>query len=174
MRIPECLNVPAQNLYRELFARIPAGGSRDLPAELDEHLQKEEAAFGVNSVFTYRSRRFAKCGPSTGHVQGRVLLMMLCGLIWIPWASPRSIFHKDQEFSPWIVIGAVLAVRIVSRFSHGTIETRAAQAVAEKIPRRRIDRQPRGPCLRQGDLSGVLRWDELRHVVYRTAKNPSA
>ena len=48
VRIPDCLNIPCESLYRELFARIPAGGSRELPAEMDEHLRKEEAAFGVN------------------------------------------------------------------------------------------------------------------------------
>jgi hypothetical protein len=170
VRIPECLNVPAQNLYRELFARIPAGGSRDLPAELDEHLQKEEAAFGVNSVFTYCSRRFAKCGPATGHVQGRFLLMMICGLIWMSVGIASAVLHKDQEFSPWIVIGAVLAGVSFLVF----LMERSKQGRPKPLPKKFRDAglivSPAGLRLRQGDLSGVLRWDELRQVVYRTAQ----
>jgi hypothetical protein len=170
VRIPDLLNVPIAFIYRELFARIPTSGSRDVPDELDAHRKYEEAAFGDHAVFSYCSRRFAKCGPATGHNQARALLLMCCGLIWLIVGWTLVCIKKEEEFHVWIVFGVILFLASFLVYFCERSKQGRPKPLPKKFRGAGLVISSSGLCLHQEDLAGFLRWDEIRDVIYRTTQ----
>jgi len=133
---------------------------------LAAHLHDQEASFGKDAVFTYRSRRFGNCGPATGHYQARALFLSLCGLIWFATGLGWLLIKNDDEFAPWMVFGAVLMIISFLVWLGARLHQGRTRRLPHKYRNAGIVISPAGLFLRQGDLEGFLQWDELRKVWF--------
>jgi hypothetical protein len=168
LRLPMFGASPSVYLYRELFARIPAGGSSQVPAELESHRQKETAEFGPRTVFCYRARRFARCGPATGYLQGRALLRLSCGVVWLATGVHFEVVCRNDDFGAWIGFGVILILVSLFQLLFYVMKHGRLKPIPQKFRDAGLVISPAGICLKQEDLVGFLHWKELRNVHFHT------
>jgi hypothetical protein len=168
LRLPMFGASPSVYLYRELFARIPAGGSTQVPAELESYRQRETAAFDPQAVFCYRARRYARCGPATGFLQGRALLRLLCGIIWLAGGVYFVAFCRKNDFEPWLFFGVALIIVSFLQWLFYVTKQGRLKPTPLKYRDAGLVISPAGICLKQEDLVGFLHWKELRSVLFHS------
>ncbi len=161
VRIPASLNVGADDLFAFLLEQIPRSGSRDLPGPLKKYCAVQEAHFGSERVFSFRSRP-----PHRALVRRRTAIIVSlgisgAGLVWLVFGI---LLPKHGE--PWIAFGILFAVfaalcALAFRFESVGPRIKNWQEAGLVI-------SPEGLALFQGDIRGELRWDELRDIRYRT------
>ncbi len=161
--IPAALNVPSFKVYQAIIAMLPPTGDCRLSAELLEHFEKETAMFGAERVHAFRQREVLKRRSPMRREAMCAALLAACGVLWclvpvIFWQQR----HTDA-FQAWTVFGLILA--IVSFVFWLLFRTRQRSCgVACRFRNGEVVVSPSGIALKQGDMQGLLRWEEVCDV----------
>lgn len=161
--IPAALNVPSFKVYQAIIAMLPPTGDCRLSTELLEHFEKETAMFGAERVHAFRQREVLKRRSPMRQGTMCAALLAACGVLWclVPvffWQQR----HADG-FQAWTVFGFILA--IVSFLFWLLFRTRQRScSVACRFRNGEVVVSPSGIALKQGDMQGLLRWEEVRDV----------
>jgi hypothetical protein len=159
LKVPARLDVESAEVYRFFADRFPPSGGRDINPALAEFLEQESSIFGHDRVWTYRAARQRAPRPGYRRLRAVLLSVALAGLAWI------IIGAQDPERSPWlpfgivaVVIGLVLlACSFASGLEMGPQGLKGWRQASLVI-------SPGGLGMIQGDIQGIIRWDELRNV----------
>jgi len=168
VEIPGRLNVPVEELYRHLLERIPTAGSRQVHPDLAGYLREQEETFGADRVATFVSRSRMGCRPSKRGGKAVGLALLVTAIAW--FVAPLIVKMGQDAKGGWIGCGVLLAIAGFSVW--------LGCKLAERHPATRIRQKgkcsliisPVGIAMVQGDLSGRLRWDEIRNI--RLGKRP--
>ncbi len=168
LHVPARLDVPSDDVFVFLYRQFSPCGSRDVPAELADYLRHQERRFGPQRVWTYCGRTFRAGGEPPRRLTAFFLALALCGAGWLLWGVIRP--------SPWAVGGGALL--LVGGFLSFTLwlagRPARRRAGAGKRQRTGLVIAPDGLALLQGDLSGELRWDEVRNVKLAERAGPNS
>lgn len=159
--IPGRLNVPSADLLQFLSTRISRGGSRDVNTRLTGFLDRQVQTFGDDKVFSFRARRPASIRRYR-RAAAVFLAMTAAALGWLA----AGIAMGGREFEIWRVLGFLFFL-IFGIFA-------LALAFAGGVPKvKNWERSslvigPPGLALAQGDLTGEIRWGEVKDVRLRS------
>lgn len=168
LEIPARLNVPVVDVYRELLRRVPGSGSREVHPKLAEHLHEQEEKFGAERVWTYCARSHPGRRRSMPRGQIGSLMVMLTGFAWV-FASFFVEPPPKSSVSPWLAIGILVAV--MGAFAMLLFELcRYPARKARRLRHSSLIVGPIGIAMVQGDMTGQMRWDELRNVQLGTPR----
>ena len=157
LHIPGRLDVHPDEVYRFLLKLRPEGGSREVHADLHEHVLVNEASFGPERVWTYRAARHMLKAPPKRGLRSISLAALAAASVWI------IVGTLMPERSHWAVVGGIGAFYAVLMFAVSF----ADQTGKPKIKRWRESSllvSPAGIAMIQGDLRGEMRWEEVRDV----------
>lgn len=162
LEIPARLNVPAIDFYRALLQRIPPTGSREVNAKLADYLRQQEATFGADRVATFTAR--PSLGWRASRRRGRAcsLWLLFAGLAWITAAFVVDM-SRDAR-AGWVGFGVLLAaVSLITWLALGQSRKHVPGTVRRWRDASLIVSPP-GIAMIQGDLTGQMRWDEIREL----------
>ncbi len=153
--IPARLNVPSDEVYSFLFHRLSSSGSREVDPALVDYLRLRQRRHGRERVYSY-ARRIHAGGWLLNRFWIRTCLAsMFTGLVWIVAG-----IAMDQP--AWIGVGFVFAI-VNGLFALAL--WLQARGRGGKKKRSSLVICPDGLALRQGEMVGELRWDEIRKIV---------
>ena len=167
--IPARLTVPSRDLYAFLASRLEPSGGRDVPSTLHGFRDDQEAKFGPDRVFTYRSRTRppVKRGWRVG-----VPLFGAAGCL-LAAAAGQSVGGDGEAYAVGGLVSAFMFGVFGVAFWAGNLAGRA-----EGHGDSGLVVGPTGIALAQGGLKGKMRWDEVRGIEYppkaRTATHTTA
>jgi hypothetical protein len=153
-RIPR--SPDSADLYKFLIGRLPPGGSFEPPDKLQKFLQQELAEFSDDMVWAYAGRnnfRKPRTGPSrSGFVALGLTIWIAAGIV------------MGQDGLPWLgcgFLGLILTGLFALLAKSGTASDGRFQKLA---PNTGLVISPRGIALCYADVSGKLKWDEIRKI----------
>jgi hypothetical protein len=164
LEIPANSIPPVQDLYRALLTCVPNSGSRIAHVDLFPHMHNEEELFGADRVHTFNVRATLGRKPSKRRSKISACLTMLCGLIWILIAALAASGKHQNDLTPWIISGFIIMMVGLLFFLILVSRDRYPIAWNEKLRSSCLIASPSGIALIQGDLKGLLRWEELQNV----------
>jgi hypothetical protein len=160
LEIPGRLNVPSHELFGFLWSRLSPGGSRDVPGPLREYLSRQLEVFGPERVWSYRARTHLR-PPLSRRGLALCLAAFVAGILWIVLGA-ASIGGEDRH--GWAAAGAAIVLLALLGL---LLVIAARQARYPRLKRWRdsgLIISPPGLALVQGDVSGELRWGEIRRI----------
>ena len=157
LTIPARLNLPVEDLYRELLQRTAGSGSRDVHGDLQSHAAKEIEIFGEDHVWTFRRR--------TGHVgcagnRRQFACFLLLGIAAVFWCVAPFLFFnaaKSSEGMAWLGFGMILAMSSVIGMLTTVKSSRLVKKLVPRWEESSLVISPSGIALIQGDLRGQMR-----------------
>ncbi len=162
LRIPAALDVPSDEVFGFLYRQFSTRTGRDVHPALADYRRHKEREFGPARVWCYRARAHLGAGEEYPSLQTFFQALALSGVPWITWGSIRG-----EE--GWIVAGALggflfgglfaFLFWLSSRHKLGAAGLKAWRQASLVVC-------PDGLALHQGDMTGQLRWDEVRDVTY--------
>lgn len=163
--VPPGLSVPPDDLYAWLSARVPPQPPPVCPPELADYHAAQVAKFGADKVELIVRR---PASPSLGlGVAGQ--LALACLLTAIAWgvlaAVGRDWFHDADERDAWGI--AALSVGLIT-FVVALIMVAVSsgrKSHLKKAGRAAIIVGPAGLAMKQADMKGQLRWEEILGVT---------
>jgi hypothetical protein len=167
LHIPARLSVPSDDVFFFLYRQLPAQGSRAVPAGLRDYLRRKEHEYGPDRVWTYCARAHLGNSPEFGRAAAFLLSLALSGVAWLVWAW--LVWGPARDGAGWVAAGIVciffgglfsLLFWLQSRRPPGVLHIKRWHESGLVVT-------PDGLALAQGDLSGRLRWDEVRQVEIR-------
>jgi hypothetical protein len=166
LRIPAALDVPSDDVFVFLYRQISSRTTRDVHPSLADYLRRKEREFGQARVWCYRARAHLGAGLRHRALFTFFLALALSGIAWTAWGAARG-----QE--GWVVAGVLggllfgglfaLLFGLASRHLIGAPGLKAWRQASLVVC-------PDGLALHQGDMTGQLRWDEVRDVTYGKAR----
>ncbi len=172
LSIPAHLNVPSDEVYRFLYSHIREQQSQHVHRKLRDHLDKEIGVFGPQKVFVYHGREEQGSAGSFFAVIAWMVAMTISGLVWVTVEATMN--RKDMKFWQafgWFFFGFGLLfwliMWLVSR------QYKVGNSIKNPSESSLII-SPRGLALVQGDLEGVMEWEELKDVKYNSKPAPAA
>jgi hypothetical protein len=161
--LPARLSVPSDKVYHFLDRQLPPQSADKIPAALREYLDQNRETFGPERVWWFHARP-ALPRPPRKRAWWLVGALALSAVVWIVAGSGK------REHAAWVVLGSLLMlVTIISFF----VVLAASQNPNARIAgwrRSGLVIAPVGLALVQGDLQGVMRWDELTRIRYHDAQ----
>lgn len=164
VEIPARMNVPVQKVYRAILAMLPTTGVAELSQEFQDHVEKETATFGPERVHVFKRRKIVGRRPSTRRGQICAALLVLCGVAWCLISAAVAGQPRGREYEPWMGVGGMLAIVSLLVWFWLFANHRAFEDKAKKLRNAELVVSPTGIAVKQGDLQGHLRWDELLDV----------
>jgi hypothetical protein len=160
LHIPAALNVPSDQVFAFLYQQIPAGGDRDVPDDLRDFLVRKERAYGRERVWACTARTHLGKGRRYLRAAAFFLALALAGVFWVVWGLNRRQEGWVAAAIPALFLGLLFAVLFCldSLRGSGTVRVKGWQRSGLVVA-------PDGLALVQGDLTGQLRWDEVRDVT---------
>jgi hypothetical protein len=167
LRVPAALDVPSDDVFFFLYRKFSSQTARDVHPSLAEYRRRKEREYGPARVWCYRARAHLGAGTQHPGLVAFFLALTLSGIPWIAWGVAR----KEEG---WIAAGAVCGLLLGGLFSL-LLWLVSRHSIA--APRLKAWRQaslvvcPDGLALHQGDMTGQLRWEEVRDVTYGKARS---
>jgi hypothetical protein len=161
--IPAALNVPSFKVYQAILAMLPPTGDCRLSAELMEHFQKETAMFGPERVHAFRQRDVLQRRSPMRRGTMCAAMLLACGVLWCFVPVVFGPQRHAEAFQAWIGCGILLAV--FSFLFWFLFRTRQRSLGGGRLFRNgELVISPTGIALKQGDMQGLLRLEEVRDV----------
>ena len=168
LTVPQHVDINVIDLYRFLLEKTPEGGVARISNALTDHARGEVEMFGTDHVFMYRAR--GTLGPKSGNrgVAAVGVALIFAAVMWV--LIPLTVFLTESMHD--------LHIEGIYRWYGGAagafilgILVLLASRVEGPVNRRIKNWQqsclvisPSGIALLQGDLKGVMRWEELLEV----------
>lgn len=157
VRIPPHLNVPSDDVFLDVLARLPECGSRKVHPMLQGYLSKMEQTFDADKIWTFRTRfHLDSTLPRRRHL-AICTAILLTGLLWI---SLGPSLKKNEAWQWWGLCLTILGGLFLLIFSLRSKPFQRLHGASLVI-------SPIGLALVQGNLNGEMRWDELKDVKLR-------
>ncbi len=164
VRIPGRLDHPSCEVYSFLASRVPLRGGRDVHPALTEYLEREEACFEPDQIWTYTlaSRR----GRRGSYPRLRIFCvgLMIAGGAW------TALWFAGKVETGWGIAGVIAVASGGVILLTTMLEGR--HFVARGLKNSSLVIGPRGMAMVQGDIQGEIGWPEVLEVRY--APNPWA
>jgi hypothetical protein len=177
VRVPAAINVPIGDLVRFLRSKMPPRIVAVPDPDVDEYLNRQMEQFGPQSVAWYGPARDAP-GLTRPSVRRAWLASFLAGLV-VLIVGVAMLENRDggpgnrravDHYTGVIAVGAVsLIVGLLGLLIHISL-TRQSQPKVKNLELTSLVISPQGIALRQGDLKGELKWEEIRGVKLRRNK----
>jgi len=166
IEIPAALNAPVLDVYRTILALVPTTGCYELSHVFKEHYQKECAMFGAERVHSFTRRKIIGRRPSTR--RGRLCAAMLfaCGVLWclVPALVAGRCNASSWDMDMWLGWGVVMAILSLFAWLVLYLQQQWGEANAKDFRDAELIVSPTGIAVKQGDLQGHVRWEELLDV----------
>jgi hypothetical protein len=171
VRVPAAIDIPTGELERFLRSQMPPRLVAVPDPDVDEYLNRQMEQYGASSVFW--------CGPAPDPVglarpavRRAWLACFLAGLVVLivgvsmmesknrPAGNRRGV----DQYTGVVAVGAIsLIVGLLGLLIHISLTHRSHPKV-KNIELSSLVISPLGIALRQGDLKGELKWEEIRGV----------
>jgi hypothetical protein len=171
VRMPAAIDVATPELERFLRSHLPPRIVAVPDPDVDEYLNRQMETFGHQSVLWYGPARHP-AGLARPSVRRAWLACLLAGLV-VLIAGVAMLESRDRgpgnrravdHYTGIIVVGAVsLAAGLLGLLVHISLTQRSHPKV-KNIELSSLVISPEGIALRQGDLKGELKWEEIRGV----------
>jgi hypothetical protein len=159
IRVPARLNVDSDELFRFLLEKLPTTHCTDLPSVLERYCGKQKVLHGADRVIAHRARN---CRLRKSHPR-EVAVCTACLVVGCIWAVLGGMDLRAGG-GAWIAIGSLTAFVMFLVIVGYTIESSAARIRNWRQAGLVIG--PGGLALSQGNMTGELRWEELRDIRY--------
>jgi hypothetical protein len=145
-------------LYRFLVGLFPESGSRNVHGALLDYLERAESVYGADRVWSYTAVQQKRPALSYRRTRAVCLAIVITGFAWIGVGVVRP-----QE-PAWIPLG-ILSALFGGIFFLATFSTIDVSAGGIKNWRSSsLVITPGGFAMVQGDVQGIVKWDELLDV----------
>ncbi len=163
--IPRGVDVPSDKIYRFLSDRVPSRGSREVHEALAEYLEKNEAMFGPERVWSYRgASHLVGRGGGRRRMRRCSLAVTLAAGVWIV-AGVSMRIESNRPGAAWFGAGVLLMTFTLPflLLSLASIADRTA-SVVKRWRKSSLVISPVGLALAQGDITGDITWDKVQKV----------
>src|SRR5262249_26506639 len=164
VRIPARVNVHSGDLYEFLAEKLPVSGSRELPPVLARFCADQAGLYGADRVYTYRARQYRDTYPARAAMAifGAIALVGLC---WCLGGLLVVFLLHDKAGGVWVIL-SLFATVMGSAVTVG-MWRQAREPRIRQWQKSGLVISPGGLAMIQGDMTGQLRWDELRDIRFR-------
>lgn len=145
----------AGELYRFLIDRIPVSGLYEVPDKLQKHWSNAVTLFGEEMVWGYAGRSYF---PPTSQTRG---IAAILALTFVAWIIGGTMIGRDG--APWMAMG-IVGFAISSLVVLATFASTPEKRLQKLAPLSGLIISPRGLAMVHGEISGKLRWDEVRKI----------
>lgn len=145
----------AGELYRFLIDRIPVAGLYEVPDKLQKHWNNAVTLFGEEMVWGYAGRSYF---PPLSRARG---IAAILGLTFVTWIIGGTMIGRDG--APWMAMG-ILGFAVSSIVVLATFASTPEKRLQKLAPLSGLIITPRGLAMVHGEISGKLRWDEVRKI----------
>jgi len=190
LEIPAALNVPTQQVYQAILAKIPTTGAYRLSPSLMKLIQDETARFGAERVHAFARRNIVGQCPSNYRWQVCAGMLLLCGILWcIGGFCSHAMPQKNAMdyaiwfgYGFWLVIFSGITVGCLSRMQKAVpVDSRMEfvamvangrassleHSVAKMLHGERnaeLVVSPSGLAIQTGDTLSYLTWAAIRDI----------
>jgi hypothetical protein len=161
LRIPARLDVPSDDVFGFLYRQFAALAARDVHPGLEAYARRKQRDFGEDRVLCCRARSHL---GGRGDYRAAVAFfgaLLLAGVFWIVWGVARGVEGWWAGGIPAVMFGGLFTLLFWLMGRHGI-----APGALKGWHKAGLVVAPDGLALHQGDLSGELRWDEVRDVKF--------
>ena len=171
VRVPAAINIPTGELERFLRSHMPPRLVAVPDPDVDDYLNRQMEQFGPQSVVWYGPGR-GPAGPMRPAVRRAWLACFLAGLlvliVGVAMLESRNRAAGNRrgvdDYTGVVVVGAIsLVVGLLGLLIHFSL-TRRTNPKVKNVELSSLVISPLGIALRQGDLKGELKWEEIRGV----------
>jgi hypothetical protein len=177
VRIPADLNAPSDEVYAFLYNRFQSNGTPPVDPQLTRYLAHQQKLFGAERVWSYRARKYLGRRARSRGWQVLFLSLFLGALGWIGFGamgpSMGWIDKVDQAswFGVGFSVGIVGLVATALTILSGTFFLFSSPAgrtleMPAKLRAAGLVVSPEGIALAQADLTGQMRWNEVRDLKF--------
>jgi hypothetical protein len=149
-----------RDLIRSILERIPRGGSRQVPRELQEFLHEQLTTFDEDRVWSFKSVKRPRIHAWRAAAAG--LAFIVVGIVWIVQQIGQ---HRDPT-TLGIFGGLFVVVGIFTLLIGLLVDQSAHTGTSKKLGLCGLVISPKAIAMKQGQLAGTLRWDEIRDVRF--------
>ncbi len=153
--IPARLNVPSDEVYSFLFHRLSSSGSREVDPALADYLRAKQRRHGAERVYSYARRLHAGGWVLNRFWMRTCSACVLTGVVWcVAGVAMDQLAWFGVGFPFAILTGFIALALWLQARGKGGKKKRSSLIIC-----------PDGLALRQGEMVGELRWDEIRKIV---------
>ena len=166
LTIPPRLSVRPEDLYAWLAPRIVQQPPQPCPIELAEYYEAQASKFGDDKVVVIRRRR--RTQPKGLNIIGVSLLsLVLTAVAWGFIAGfGESLFRSQDERLSWTIAAFVAGLFGLTMGVAGLAISMSRDSKRQKAGAAAIVIGPAGMAMKQGEMKGSLRWDEVTGVKF--------
>jgi hypothetical protein len=158
LEIPSKLNINHSELYRFLYSQLPTTGADHVHRDLRKHLDEQRDVFDQDQIFTFCARRSLATGIQGRYAAGQFFAILVTAIAWAIMAQSREV--SDNFTAVAIALG-------IFGFAGMLISLLSSRGEAKGLKDWRESSliiSPKGIALSQGDIKGILAWEELQSV----------
>lgn len=164
--LPPQLSVTPAKLYECLAQRVPPQPPPACPPELADYHAEQVRRFGSDKVALIGRRGRAR----TPGIGGRGIFVMSLIITAIAWALMAHIGHNwfdsPDERDDWVIAAFVIGIVAIAFSVAAYVISWSRDTGRRKAGDAAIVIGPAGMALKQGDMMGALRWDEVTGVTH--------
>ena len=164
LEIPPWLNHPSADVYAWLIQRTAAARRSTPPERLKTHFDQAVAEFGDDRVYAYSRRVPLQFNYSNRAARFGCLATALTGVAWL------IVGLVEDDAGAWIGWG--IAAMLLGGFCRTAVSTRKSPFLPREVLKgpTELMLSPQGLALVQPDLSGKMRWDEIRDLKFHDGR----
>jgi hypothetical protein len=171
--LPARMNVEPAEFYRFLVVRIPPAAARPVPAALADHVVEQQAKFGPDKVLVIPARELYRHWWRRKRNRIVCTAIVVAGIAWIvlSLSLPRRIEVSVDQTVVWCVFGIVTV--LVGGLVYLYLQSSSGggkQKLLAKHPDACIVISPSGLAMTQGDVQGVLPWEQVTDVTTKVSQ----
>jgi hypothetical protein len=160
LRIPGRLDHPSRDVYAFLAEQVPTQGGRDINPLLSEYLERQEAFFGAEQVWTYTMERQRRRSSGYRRLRSFCVGVMLAAVVWM------VVGFSGVAYIGWGAAGLVAAVAAGIFFLASFVSNAPLYQSGRKLKGSSLVIGPQGMAMVQGEIQGEIRWPEVLEVRY--------
>lgn len=167
--IPRIIDISPGDLYHFLAERIPRAPARKVHVSLKEHVDAQVEKFGVDKVQLIHARDPRIQFQQSGYTSAIGKALLITGVLWfaLPIAYAENTDRVDDAIFAWLGFGFASVFLGIALWIRGrTSRRRHAAGFGTAC----LVVSPTGIAVRQQDMQGHLRWDEITGIKNGSAR----
>jgi hypothetical protein len=158
VRIPPSREVSSKEIYAFLHGRIAGQSGQPVSRALSPFYDDQVRQFGGERVWTFAARKATTGKIGSSFASAFSLAAWIAGLVWIVY----GVSNKGMEY--WVGFGVLLTLVGLFVFAISRISSADRYVKVKNRHQAGIVIGPSGLAMVQGDITGQMRWEELRDV----------
>jgi hypothetical protein len=160
--IPAALNVPSDTVFGFIYQQFPVRLECGVPARLNDFLDRKERIFGRDRVWTCRARAHLGKGREFPATKAFIRALTASGIVWFVWGL------SNRNTEAWVGAGFLSVLLGGLILLSLWLTARRPTGAVKQWRRSGLVLAPDSLALMQGDMTGQLRWQEIRDVKMGT------